>query len=123
MLYHYTCSHSAQQIADTGELRPHRQVALRGELLVWLTDLDRPDRDALGLTSHTLDCDRTEWRVTVQVGYPLAQRWVDYARRYPLGVRRQLELAPGALPMHWWVVDSSALAIKSIERAGLGSGS
>lgn len=100
-LYHYTCSCCAEKIRADGRLRPWRQVALDNVELVWLTDLDTPDRNALGLTSKTLKCDRTEYRVTVDS--LMTQRWVSYARWVPLELRRGLELAPGALPMHWWI--------------------
>jgi hypothetical protein len=67
---------------------------------VWLTDLEVPDRKALGLTSDLLDCDRLEHRVVVDVE---AEHWPRYARRLPLELRRRLELAAGARPMHWYV--------------------
>lgn len=100
-LYHHTCAHSAEKIRAERWLKPWRQGQLGDVELVWLTDLDTPDRNALGLTSHTLKCDRTEYRVTAVTSD--AQRWVSYARTLPLETRRSLELEPGALPMHWWV--------------------
>ena len=96
LLYHYTCAHRVNQIRTSGVLRPNGVVFC----LVWLTDMELPDRLALGLTSQILRCDRTEYRVTVDTD---AARWVDYARNVPLEARRALEFAPGALPMHWWV--------------------
>jgi hypothetical protein len=66
-LYHYCCSHSLEGIRKDGFLRPWRQVALGDVPLVWLTDLEVPDRKALGLTSDLLDCDRLEHRVVVDV--------------------------------------------------------
>ncbi|MGH9252915.1 MAG: hypothetical protein ACRD0W_25905 [Acidimicrobiales bacterium] len=91
-LYHYTCDHGAARIGDSGILQPHLG-------LVWLTDLDVPMREALGLTSHILNCDRIvhRYRVTDTAS---CQRWLTYlGRRWQL----DLELADGARPAHWWV--------------------
>jgi hypothetical protein len=99
-LYHYCCSHSLEGIRRDGFLKPHRQVALGDVELVWLTDLDAPDRLALRLTSDLLDCDRLEHRIVVDVE---AIHWPRYARQLPLELRRPLELATGARPMHWYV--------------------
>lgn len=102
-LWHFTCSHSAGPIRDGGELRPWPHPLLP-EPLVWLTDLEEPFRDGLGLTSHTLTCDRTEHRFEV-VDPTTAIWWPTYARTLRLGgwVRRELDQAPGAMPAHWWV--------------------
>jgi hypothetical protein len=99
-LYHYCCSHSLEGIRRDGFLKPHRQVALGDVELVWLTDLEAPDRLALRLTSDLLDCDRLEHRIVVDVE---AIHWPRYARQLPLELRRPLELATGARPMHWYV--------------------
>lgn len=104
-LYHYTCSHAAPLIERDGYLKPHPQVLLANLPLIWFTDMDQPDRAALGLTSHTLRCDRTEHRVIVDTD---AYRWPKFARGLPMWVRQRLEFAPGVLPMHWWVSDPGA---------------
>lgn len=97
-LYHYTCSHWAAAIARSHTLDP----AVSVWNLVWLTDLDHPDRDGLGLTSRTLTCDRTRYRFIVD--HPVdVQRWVDVRRTFPLSVRQGLETAPRAMPMHWYL--------------------
>jgi hypothetical protein len=103
-LYHYCCSHSLKGIRRDGFLKPHRQVALGDVELVWLTDLEVPDRLALGLTSRRLHCDRTKHRVEVDAE---AIHWPRYARQLPLELRRPLELATGARPMHWYVSEHS----------------
>lgn len=71
--------------------------------LVWLTDLDQPDRQALGLTSFILDCDRTEHRFVLPGDS--GERWVDWCRRVrlPRARRDLLEMADGAQPLRWWV--------------------
>lgn len=94
-LYHYTCSHSQPQISKEGVLIPGKDGFL------WLTDLDAPMRDALGLTSNTLICDRTEYRFEVET--EKAVHWKDVRRVLPDWYRALLEEAPGAMPMHWWM--------------------
>lgn len=98
--YHYTCSHQVEQIRASGVLRPWPQPVLGGIELIWLTDMDVPERAALGLTSNSLHCDRTEHRIAVECD---ALRWVRWCRRLPIDQRRTLEYAPGAMPMHWWL--------------------
>lgn len=90
-LYHYTCAHAAPLIERDGLLRPHPQILLDNTPLIWFTDLEEPDRQALGLTSLTLNCDRTAYRVVVDLE---ATHWPKLARQFPAG-RRQLEFAPG----------------------------
>lgn len=102
-LYHFTCEHAAQRIRVDRWLRPHRQVVLGDRELVWLTDLEEPYRAALGLTSYTLRCDRTEVRVVAVTSD--ATHWPVYARGLPAEQRHALEYADGALPMHWWVAE------------------
>lgn len=100
-LHHYTCSHSAAGIRRDGVLLPNRHPLLT-EPLVWLTDLDTAFREALGLTSYMLECDRTQTRFSVMtdraVWWPAYSRW-----RIAPEIRRFLESAPGAMPAHWWV--------------------
>jgi hypothetical protein len=102
ILFHFTCSHGAEAIEREHRLRPNRHPWLP-EPLLWLTDLvDPPNRDSLGLTSHTLRCDRMAYRFAVDT---TAERWGTYAHRIglPRITRDELEGAPGALPGHWWV--------------------
>jgi hypothetical protein len=100
-LYHFTCGHAFASIAKSGMLLPNLHPLLPGRRgMVWLTDLDTPDRNALGLTSVILHCDRTEYRAVVEAD---ADHWPKFARRMTRAQRDQLELAPGAMPMHWYV--------------------
>jgi hypothetical protein len=106
-LWHFTCSHSVDDIKRMGSLRPHPHPLLDVPL-VWLTDLEHPFREALGLTSHMLMCDRTEHRF--QVADTLsAVWWPAYARNHHIDrrTRGELESAPGAMPAHWWVTAES----------------
>lgn len=117
-LHHFTCSDAAPLIRQGGHLRPFMQPQIDGRKLVWLTDLDVPTRTQLGLTSHSLRCDRMEYRVTVEVD---ADRWVTYTRTAFGSARtrrRALDLGrtAGALPMHWWVTDVE-VPVLVVERA------
>jgi len=100
-LYHYTCDHGRRGIGGRGVLRPHLQPWLEGPY-VWLTDLEVPMREALGLTSHALRCDRTvhRYRVTDETH---ARRWMLVRQTLLQPAVHALETAPGAMPMHWWV--------------------
>lgn len=101
-LFHYTCSHSAPLIAKARWLQanPHPFMPEVGPL-IWLTDLNHPDRHGLGLTSRMLRCDRTRWRAVVVASEAI--HWPVFARTIPRRVREELEGVPGALPMHWYV--------------------
>jgi hypothetical protein len=105
-LYHYTCDHAAARIG--GLLIPAvEQVTFAHPYLtplsefVWLTDLGAPDRDALGLTSNYLLCDRTRHRYRVTEGGH-AIWWMDLRRVLAWEWVEAVESAPGARPVHWW---------------------
>lgn len=98
-LYHYCCRHSANEILKTMTVLPNKGMMLK---VGWFTDLDYPDRDALGLTSHMLDCDRASFRFTV-TQHDLVVRWGQVRSHAPRAVVDALELAPGAYPAHWFV--------------------
>jgi hypothetical protein len=107
ILYHYTCGHSYQGIKRDGKLKgnPHPYIRTLGPL-IWLTDLDAPDRAALGLTSLTLQCDRTQFRAVVEVDLLLDEdvvHWPQFARRLQRSTREMFESDPGVRPMHWYV--------------------
>lgn len=100
-LYHFTCQHSRPGILASGVLTPHSHPWLP-EPLVWLTDLEQAWRAELGLTSHTLGCDRTEYRFQA-ADTRTAIRWLVYRHSVPLRAASALESAPGVMPAHWWV--------------------
>lgn len=113
-LYHYTCVHSRRQIGDAGILKPAGSL-IDAELdgspesmaarFVWLTDLRTPVRDALGLTSVLLKCDRTQYRYRVG-DHETALPWIEVRRMaIAKGFGPQVEaLESGdARPRHWWV--------------------
>lgn len=102
--YHYTCDHGRAALGECGTLQPfggrRRFIAPWPARYVWVTDLDTPVRDALGLTSSFLMCDRTRFRYRV-LEPSTVQPWADLAGQ--AGVwRAALEEAPGARPKHWY---------------------
>lgn len=102
-LYHYTCAHAALGLGRRGVLRPNPQPFLDGLPMVWLTDLEEPDRVGLGLSSDTLRCDRTEYRYRVTHSPGAAVPWRVFAEEWHIDrtVRATLEL--GRRARHWWV--------------------
>jgi hypothetical protein len=78
-------------------LRPHGPPGARP--LVWLTDLDVALRDALGLTSQTLTCDRTRHRYRV-IDVDGCAPYIGHPLRSEL---RALEQFDGVRPKHWWL--------------------
>lgn len=110
-LYHYTCDHGAEHIASDGVLLPQFSPVL-GRDLVWLTDLETPIADGLGLTSRLLSCDRTAHRFTVLTLNAIW--WPAYARQCDRSARRMLDSAPGAMPAHWWVSESQLPIRKAV---------
>jgi hypothetical protein len=110
-LWHYTCEHGALALGNSGTLRCAGQLVdevpalpLGGaELLtmVWATDMDPPDAQALGLTSNTLSCDRTAYRYRVPAH--AFTHWGRVRGTLPGQLVDALELAHGAQPRRWWV--------------------
>lgn len=110
-LYHYTCSCSLEKIRDTDWLLiPNQQAPLVGlPSLVWLTDMEKPDKGALGLTSKILSCDRTEHRLAIPdtVGVLPWSQWCR-ANGFTRAQRDWLELAnpfgsAAPQPRRWFV--------------------
>lgn len=120
ILYHYTCEHVAARIGARGVICPpvlipgkdgvRMRRALDNDppalalmyLLAWFTDLDYPYRDALGLSSHFIDCDRTTHRYRVTDAHNVTP-WLAHRPTVNPWVRQQLEASYGALPAHWYV--------------------
>lgn len=115
VLYHFTCDDGARGVRRDRCLRPNPNTQPGLPPVVWLTDLDVPDRAALGLTSNVLGCDRTRWRVTVDCD---AEPWPVFARGLSFASRRGLEFAAGALPMHWWVTRGPVPVVRVDRVAG-----
>lgn len=89
-------------------LQPQPQPTLGGVRLLWLTDLMVPRREALGLTSSLLSCDRLAHRYRVDVTD--AVPWHDWKLGVSHAAIARLEL-PDTMPSAWFVLTHSALAI------------
>ena len=105
-LYHLTCRHRAAEIiADGLIVKPHPQpvfgILAKGDL-AWFTHVPNARNVALGLTSHTLMCDRTERRFRVLEPEKLF-RWNDIRAVLPQEGVLALESAHGTRPEWWWV--------------------
>lgn len=109
-LYHYTCHHGHDGITDRGHVLPARllDTTLPWDDMpwtmsfAWFTDMAVPTREALGLTSHLIKCDRTLHRYRV-LDDAFVEWWPSFARPLSAHMRAELEQAPGARPSHWWV--------------------
>lgn len=104
ILYHFTCTdHGVTGIANTGIIRPwsHPLLAELGPI-IWMTDLPAPSREAVGLSSGFLACDRLEWcfEITTAAVRPLL--WWPEIRHF-CNVSTVTDLEAGARPSHWWL--------------------
>lgn len=102
-LWHFTCRHAAQRIADADMvLKPHAQPTLGGMELIWFTHVAGASSRSLGLSSHTLKCDRRE-RMFRVLEPEKAFAWNEVRAVLPLSGVRLLEAAHGTMPAFWWV--------------------
>lgn len=109
-LYHYTCDHGRRDIGSSNcLLLPHMHVWL-GFKLLWLTDLDDPSRESVGLTMDRISCDRLRFRYVVDSSLDLVfcRPWLDSTERGSIesnvAYLRALEDPNFAHPEHWWIV-------------------
>lgn len=102
-LWHYTCRHGADGISESGGvLLPMPQPFLGGRPLVWVTSHPEASRDALGLTSRFIVCDRMEtlWRVDDPHDcWP----WITWVAARGADPRTVAALEVGRRPSYWWV--------------------
>lgn len=131
-LFHYCCEHVAPKIARDGFLKPgmawrHYDFKMlshgepmsglwRAPAVVWLTDLARPDRQALGLTSFTLPCDRTEVRFTVSDATGVVP-WRDFAETHGAASDWLSVMEAGRSPEHWFVATNCLPICEQIRMA------
>lgn len=103
-LWHYTCEHGYAALTETGVLVPGNHLGARVPTgsVVWVTDLQVPIRDGLGLTQVLAKCDRTAYRYRVTDASTVIP-WTRARRTFPPVWRHALEHAPGARPRHWFV--------------------
>jgi hypothetical protein len=113
-LYHFTCQHMADEIEEKGILVPAAQTFVNVSL-VWLTDMDKFDRDALGLTGHLLDCDRGDvmYRVTDYIKKPVP--WIGSIWHSQADPFVQAHLHRGRDPRRWWVTDK-VIRVERVEQ-------
>lgn len=76
--------------------------------LIWLTDEAEPERDAVGLTSVMLSCDRMAYRYAVSWA-PSLQSWRDVRSQITDDYREWLESY--GKPETWWV---SSLPLRAV---------
>lgn len=107
-MFHYTCEDAAKRISRRGFLRPWPQPKLADIALVWLTDLEAPSLEALGLEPHVLTCDRLGVRYVVDVDD--AERWNDVAPWLPILPHERLLFERGRQPEHWFVIKRHVFA-------------
>lgn len=103
-LYHFTCDRGRAGIAASGLMVwPRKRLGTKP--LAWFTDLAAPSREALGLTSTVLSCDRMRYRFRLVRG-PKLVPWSEYLQTATAEDRElaeMLAMAPGAQPEHWFV--------------------
>jgi len=108
-IFHLTCRHGAGKIIAGGLLvNPHPQPVLGDMPLAWFTHVPNARNQALGLTSHTLKCDRTERRFRVLEPEKIF-RWNEIRAVLPRQSVIALEAAHGARPEWWWVAQEPVL--------------
>ena len=93
---------------------PADAAALFGVPLVWLTDQPVADREALGLTSHLCQCDRTEVQYVAEVAADQVIPWIGSPIRSALLL--QTDLSPfeaGRRPDTWWVATRPIFAVRN----------
>ena len=118
--FHRSCDHGARAIERSGLiLRPQPHPLLGGMPLIWLTAQRSATRVMLGLSSHTLECDRmaTLWRVLPEDTEHVAT-WADlkaaaWFEPFLVGARR-LEAVRGTRPGLWGVA-GAPLHVERVE--------
>jgi hypothetical protein len=101
VLWHFTCEHGYEGLGERGMLglNPHPLLPQLGQL-AWLTDDPAPARDAVGLTSSLLSCDRMTYRYRVDVTSRCIP-WSSVRHLVSLGVL--LDLESFGAPETWWI--------------------
>lgn len=114
-VFHLTCPHGAAKIIEAGLLViPQKQVVIGDMELAWFTHVPSAKKVALGLTSHSLKCDRTERLFRVLEPKKL-YRWNDVRAVIPRRAVVELEAARGTKPEWWWVAQEPVL-VEEVER-------
>lgn len=128
-LFHYTCEHAAIKIRGDDSIRPaglllekltyamlpesERDIAKQISNLAWFTDLEPPaNRDALGLTMLSLNCDRTAFCFEVIPDWTVISWWPRVRRKYQ--IVWAVETAGGSMPAHWFVSEQPVKVLTEI---------
>jgi hypothetical protein len=104
MMYHFTCDHGyAAILADNGMIRPNRHPMLpQAPPLIWLTDLEEPSADDVGLTSALVRCNRLAHRFKIDEGQR-AIPWLSSGVCHLANPRVVEALHLLGRPDHWWI--------------------
>ena len=106
-LFHFCCKHSAKDIGRYGIIVPIFNPGI-GARLSWFTDDTTLSREALGLTMHTIKCDRMAFLYQIlnvescepfltwarRTGNPWVGRLIDDTKR----------------PEHWFIAEQAVRA-------------
>jgi hypothetical protein len=114
-LWHFTCTHGWNGLGLRGVARPnlHLMIPALGPV-VWLTDDPDPERDAVGLTSSMLDCDRLQFRYRA-LGASKCVPWSSVRSLVPPAVLRDLESF--GKPESWWISREPLRVVLDDDRA------
>jgi hypothetical protein len=113
-LWHFTCEHGFAGLRQLGVLRPNRHPLAPGlEPLIWLTDDPDPERDAVGLTSSHLTCDRLTYRYRA-LSASRCVPWSAVRHRVDKAVLADLESF--GQPETWWISSEPLRAILDDDR-------
>lgn len=113
--WHFTCSDGATMIGEVGVLKPHWHPMV-GASLIWLTNDPAPSRDAVGLTSDTLFCDRMEFRYRIidDEAYLKIRRWLGSTEQSRTAPHHQADLHRYSEPSKWYVSTKQLLAEQAL---------
>jgi hypothetical protein len=100
-LWHFTCEHGFAGLGERGKLglNPHPLLPKLGQV-AWLTSDPTPERDAVGLTSSLLMCDRMAYRYRVES----PSRCIPWTAVRHLAAPEVLhDLESFGAPETWWI--------------------
>lgn len=70
--------------------------------VVWMTDLDTPDSNNLGLISPV---DKCEVRITIKK-QPYFKKWLEWSRKNNINLEWARMLEKGRKPKNWWISET-----------------
>lgn len=108
-LFHFTCEHGWSALGKRGRLRSQMAHPLLGCDVVWLTTEGAPDREATGLSMHTISCDRMRYRYIV-TDIAACRPWLTSPERAVAPRLHVQDLESFGDPEHWWITDRPVMA-------------